>query len=336
MARTQISTDLLRQFAQLLGNERANFEQIKSSMDTALQSFLWDDPVAIKFKNDYQEQLKPLKAKLLPAMIKYEDYLKSLSGLGDVYTENSSPSLSASKIAAAGAGVVGVAGVGAMLYRGKDYSKVFKGVDLSAKHWIDKTQQQKLDELQKLENNIAKVQNRSAATVKAISFDNPNTMGTYNANTLYINEKLLEGNDYDKLKDVVKTVAHEGRHDCQYEASMIPESSAVCGTEKERKLWKTEFSDMKGQYAIPPIKTKEGKEITKTLIKCNWEYKKNGEIDWEKSVKNIFDPEKHKSGSVCDYDDYRHGNQIEVDAVNFEEWVGKQFWKSQKPKRWKP
>jgi hypothetical protein len=82
-------------------------------MDETLQSFLWDDPVAHKFKADYEEQFQPLKEKLLPAMEKYEGYLKDLAGLSDVYTENSSPSLSAFAAAAAGAGVVGIAGVGA-------------------------------------------------------------------------------------------------------------------------------------------------------------------------------------------------------------------------------
>jgi hypothetical protein len=64
--------------------------------------------VAYKFKADYEEKLQPLKEKLLPAMVKYEDYLKNLAGLSDVYTENSSPSLSALKTAMIGAGVVGV------------------------------------------------------------------------------------------------------------------------------------------------------------------------------------------------------------------------------------
>jgi hypothetical protein len=81
-------------------------------MDETLQSFLWDDPVAHKFKADYEEQFQPLKEQLLPAMEKYESYLKDLAGLSDVYTENSSPSLSAFKAAAA-AGIVGVAGAGA-------------------------------------------------------------------------------------------------------------------------------------------------------------------------------------------------------------------------------
>jgi hypothetical protein len=67
--------------------------------------------VAYKFKADYEEKLQPLKEKLLPAMVKYEDYLKDLAGLSDVYTENSSPSLSALKAAAVGAGIVGAAAV---------------------------------------------------------------------------------------------------------------------------------------------------------------------------------------------------------------------------------
>jgi hypothetical protein len=113
MARTQVSVDLLKQFAELLSEKCENFRQIKGRMDETLQSFLWDDPVAHKFKADYEEQFQPLKEKLFPAMEKYESYLKDLAGLSDVYTENSSPSLSAFKTAAMAAGVVGVAGAGA-------------------------------------------------------------------------------------------------------------------------------------------------------------------------------------------------------------------------------
>jgi hypothetical protein len=101
MAKTQLTVELLRQFAQLLINKRESFEQIKGTMDNALRSFLWDDPIAHKFKNDYETQMQPLKTKLLPAMVKYEDYLKKLSGLSDVYTENSSPSSIDFKTAAA-------------------------------------------------------------------------------------------------------------------------------------------------------------------------------------------------------------------------------------------
>jgi hypothetical protein len=332
MAKTQLTTELLRQFAQLLTDKRESFEQIKETMDNALRSFLWDDPVAHKFKADYEERMQPLKTKLLPAMVKYEDYLKKLSGLSDVYTENNSPSsmdfntVAATAVVGGATVVAGVVATGS--YRGIDYSNAFREVDLSAKKWGSKTKQQKIDELQKLENNIAKIQNRTAATIKEKSYSNNKDMGDYDKanNTININKKLLEGDyDYDKLKKVVNTTAHEGRHDCQYEASMTSNLNAVCGTTDERKEWKKEFSDMTNQYA------KEGK----ILKKCNFEYTDKGEIDWKKSQIKIFNDEMHISGSACDWKDYRYGNKIEADAWGFGDWFEKQFEQKfpEKPRR---
>jgi hypothetical protein len=324
MANTQLTIELLRQFAQLLSSKRENFEQIKGTMDNTLQSFLWDDPVAYKFKTDYEEKLQPLKEKLFPAMVKYEDYLRNLAGLSDVYTENSSPSsldfkttTTVAAVADSGSALAATAVV-ASLYRGNNYSNALKGVDLSPKNWGCKTKQQKIDELQILENNIAATQKRSPATINPTHYDNDADMGDYNGatNTININEKLLDGDyDYNKLKKVVNTVAHEGRHDCQYEASMTSNSTAVCGTVDERKEWKKEFSDMTNQYA----------QTGKTLKKCNFEYTEKGEIDWEKSEIKVFDEVMQKSGSACDWQDYRFGNAIENDAWNFGYWFEKQF-----------
>jgi len=75
MAQTKVTSELLRQFAKLLQEECGRFRQIKSSMDEKLNSFLWDDPVAHKFKAQYEDGLKPLNEKLYPAMEKYENYL---------------------------------------------------------------------------------------------------------------------------------------------------------------------------------------------------------------------------------------------------------------------
>jgi hypothetical protein len=105
MAQTTVSIELLRQFAQLLREECERFKQIKKAMDDALKSFLWEDPVSRKFQTNYEEQLQPLNNKLLPAMVKYENYLKDLAGLSDVYAENSSPSLEALKQGIAGKGI---------------------------------------------------------------------------------------------------------------------------------------------------------------------------------------------------------------------------------------
>jgi len=120
MAQTKVTSELLRQFSRLLQEERERFMQIKNSMDQTLNGFLWDDPVAHKFKAQYEDDLKPLNEKLLPAMERYGDYLaKEVQLVGDYGTGSGggsfdSPSLSAFKAAAKDAGVVGVtaAGVG--------------------------------------------------------------------------------------------------------------------------------------------------------------------------------------------------------------------------------
>ena len=70
--------------------------------------------------------------------------------------------------------------------------------------------------------------------------------------------------------------------------------------------------------------TNQYAEKRKILKKCNYEYTDKGEIDWEKSKIKIFD-EMNKSGSACDWKDYRYGNKIETDAWEFGDWFEKQF-----------
>jgi hypothetical protein len=117
MAQTRVTADLLREFAQILRTENERFETIKLQMDEQLFGFLWNDPVALKFKANYEDRLQSLKTKLFPAMEKYQQYLDEEAKFVDIYTENGSPSLSAFKAAAMAAGVVGVgasAGVAAI------------------------------------------------------------------------------------------------------------------------------------------------------------------------------------------------------------------------------
>jgi len=323
MAKTQLTAELLAKFEKVLNEQAKRFYTIEYNMNKLLNGgFLWDDPTAQRFRTRYSEGMEPLKTKLLPAMEKYQEFLFSSAEKAGAYTENSSPSSidfkTAATTAAVGGATVMAGVVTAGSYKGVNYSNAFNGVDLSAENWGSKTKQQKIDELQKLENNIAKTQNRTPATIKPKSYEKAEDMGDYDGqnNTININKKLLEGDyDYDKLKKVVNTTAHEGRHDCQYEASMTSNPTAVCGTTDERKEWKKEFSDMTNQYA------KEGK----ILKKCNFEYTDKGEIDWKKSQVKIFNVEMHKSGSACDWKDYRYGNKIEADAWPFGDWFEKQF-----------
>jgi hypothetical protein len=105
MARTQLTAALLQKFEQDLREQAATFDGIKKNMDNALTSFLWDDPVAHKFKADYEEKLKPLQTKLLPAMEKYQNFLNVSAQKAEGYTEQSSGN-SVGTFAVAGAGAV--------------------------------------------------------------------------------------------------------------------------------------------------------------------------------------------------------------------------------------
>ena len=75
MAKTQVTIGLLEQFEQSIKNEADRFKSVRQSMDQSLDGFLWDDPVAHRFKARYQEGLEPLKTTLLPALEQYQQYL---------------------------------------------------------------------------------------------------------------------------------------------------------------------------------------------------------------------------------------------------------------------
>jgi hypothetical protein len=88
MAQTKVTADLLSSFAQTLRNESSRFNEIKNSMDNELNSFLWDDPIAAKFKAQYAEGLEPLKSKLLPAMDQYQQHLDKEANIIREYLTN--------------------------------------------------------------------------------------------------------------------------------------------------------------------------------------------------------------------------------------------------------
>ena len=75
MAKTQVTIELLQRFEQNIRNEADKFKSVRQSMDQSLDGFLWDDPVAHRFKERYHDGLKPLNEKLLPAMEQYQLYL---------------------------------------------------------------------------------------------------------------------------------------------------------------------------------------------------------------------------------------------------------------------
>jgi len=79
MPRTELTADLLFGFEKNIKNESDRFRSIEKEMNNLLHGgFLFDDPVAHRFRARYTEGLKPLHAKLLPAMEKYQVYLHRL------------------------------------------------------------------------------------------------------------------------------------------------------------------------------------------------------------------------------------------------------------------
>lgn len=75
MAKTQVTIELLQRFELQIKNEADRFRNVRQSMDQSLEGFLWDDPVAHRFKARYNEGLEPLNTKLLPALEQYQQYL---------------------------------------------------------------------------------------------------------------------------------------------------------------------------------------------------------------------------------------------------------------------
>ena len=90
MAKTLLTVALLKAFAQKLKDETERFQSIKSTMDNQLKSgFLWDDPVAQRFRAQYEEGLQPIEKKLVPAMAKYYQYLNELVMHTEEYADES-------------------------------------------------------------------------------------------------------------------------------------------------------------------------------------------------------------------------------------------------------
>lgn len=90
MAISKVTIDALTQMSERLRQSSESILSTKSDMDLQLNSFIWDDPVAIAFKNDYQERLKPITNKLVPNLQDYISYMKNLGGTIEEYTGGSS------------------------------------------------------------------------------------------------------------------------------------------------------------------------------------------------------------------------------------------------------
>jgi len=87
-SRTQLTVQLINQFEQNLKEQRAQFDRTESSMNQTLKGgFLWDDPIAQNFRRRYDDEMAPLRSELLPAMERYENFLRVLADKTRAYEQ---------------------------------------------------------------------------------------------------------------------------------------------------------------------------------------------------------------------------------------------------------
>lgn len=120
MSKSKVSLPSLSSLALRLQNSSVSLFSVKTAMDESLASFIWDDPVAINFKNEYQEKLKPVENKLIPALDNYVQYIQTLIGTVSEYSGESSQGLSFtdSLLVAGGLTMAGAAVAGNAMFGG--------------------------------------------------------------------------------------------------------------------------------------------------------------------------------------------------------------------------
>jgi len=88
-ARTQMTAGLLRQFETKMGEQVQRFDSIERNMNNLLNGgFLFDDPVAQRFRARYAEEMQPLRSKLFPAMQNYQNFLNVSAGKAERYSQS--------------------------------------------------------------------------------------------------------------------------------------------------------------------------------------------------------------------------------------------------------
>lgn len=142
--------------------------------------------------------------------------------------------------------------------------------DLQFENWYRLREIDKVGVLQQAENRLAELQRRSPAEVLMVDCE-PNVYGGYNygTNQIEISSHLLRSND---VKEVVDTIAHEGRHAYQYQATMFPE---IHHDRNEVREWRKNFFNYMRQedygyelYRSQPLEAdawKYGKTIAEGL-----------------------------------------------------------------------
>ena len=105
----KVTTEALIQMASKLRQSAEDIMALKSQMDQALNGFLWEDPVGVRFKTVlYPEGFKPLQEILIPDIDELVNRINMIGQETDLFSESDDyPSSSG-----AGGGIGGHAGSG--------------------------------------------------------------------------------------------------------------------------------------------------------------------------------------------------------------------------------
>jgi hypothetical protein len=76
---TVLTAALISEFEKNIGRQRNELDQIEKRMNDLLHGgFLWEDPIAVNFRQSYNRNFEPLRKELFPAMERYMVYLNEL------------------------------------------------------------------------------------------------------------------------------------------------------------------------------------------------------------------------------------------------------------------
>lgn len=86
----KVTSDALAHMASKLKQSAEDIMTLKSEMDSALNGFLWEDPVGIRFKTtQYPEGFKPLQEILIPQIHQLVESINQTGQFTDLYSEES-------------------------------------------------------------------------------------------------------------------------------------------------------------------------------------------------------------------------------------------------------
>ena len=80
MAKSLVTSENLKEFAQILQRNIDDFNEIERSMHTKLDGYDWTDMVATKFKNDFEQTREPLNV-LRQKMEEFIPYLNNKASI---------------------------------------------------------------------------------------------------------------------------------------------------------------------------------------------------------------------------------------------------------------